>query len=412
MSSSMARSLFIITQKYPLLNAINIKLNDLKHEEADLILDDDHDYVFDLACRIRKESLFKNVFIFQSKRKSYIKLFLKKISTPTIEDVVSEIWLKIKDYILYRINLPSYIKNITIDGGKIDFSVYNKVFVCCSTRASFACTDILYKLGVISEINLVEEGVRDYCQSYMIEKYVRRYSRLKIIQHLYDKDLVSYNKKFNIEYSDIPKLSKCNSVTNFLNRIFGWNGDSYVSGIQDTVVFFEQVAEPMPSYLVASKLNRIILKNAYRKHMKEHLLFLEKCSAIERVIQILKQHELIKNFRIKVHPRTVNGLKSQWKDFLLDNENNSTNIPWELYCLNIRMSNCKLVTLFSSSVVNSLVCLNSISHIKIVLLYELMVHKESVPNDLMRFYQKVKIKYPSIICIPSSKAQLDSLIVD
>ena len=80
----MARSLFIITQKYPLLNAINIKLNDLKHEEADLILDDDHDYVFDLACRIRKESLFKNVFVFQSKRKSYIKLFLKKISTPIL----------------------------------------------------------------------------------------------------------------------------------------------------------------------------------------------------------------------------------------------------------------------------------------------------------------------------------------
>lgn len=409
----MSRSLFIITQKYPLLNAINIRLNTLKHEEADLILDDDHDYIFDLARRIKRERLFKKTFIFQSKRKSYIKLFLKKISAPTVGDIVSEIWLKIKDFVLFRINLPSYINNIIIDGGEIDFSVYDKVFVCCTTRASFACTDILYKLGVISEINLVEEGVRDYCQSYIIEKYVHRYSKLKIIQHLYNKDLVSYENRLNVEYCDIPKLSKCDSIVNILNRVFGWNGNSCVSDFKDTVVFFEQVAEPMPSHLAkASKLTRIIFRNAYNKHMKEHLLFLEKCSAIEKVMQILTQHGLIGNFKIKVHPRTVNGLDLQWKHFLLVNENNSNNIPWELYCLNVEMNKCKLVTLFSSSAVNSLVCLNQTPTIKIVLLYELIENAESVPNDLMLFYQKVKEKYPSIICIPRSNAQLDSSIID
>lgn len=410
----MSRSLFIITQKYPLLNAINIKLNCLNSKEADLILDDDHDYVYELASKIIQEGIFRRVFIFESRRKNYIKDYFKKKGKPSLTNMLSELYLKLKDFVLFRFNLISYINNITTLGGKIDFTSYSDVYVCCTTRASFACTDILEQIGNISTIHLVEEGVRDYCQSSIIDQYIYRYRNLRIIQHLYDSELVSYEKR-NIDYCDIPKLAKNDATVSILNRVFGWNNKvACRAKLEEQVIFFEQVAEPMPKHLsCTSFIKRLLLHNSIRKHKKEHLLFREKSSMIELLIEILSEQNKIDKFKIKAHPRTVNGIKDQWKSFVLDDVNNNrTNIPWELYCANAELSDCKLATLFSSSVVNSVLCLAQVPPVKIVLLYEFIGDRSGLPPDLVRFFHKARTKFPSIIYIPNNKEQLKSILLE
>ena len=60
----MKKTLFIISLRYPLINAINIKLNELHDKQADIILDDTiRNDSYQLAENLRKSQIFDNVFL-------------------------------------------------------------------------------------------------------------------------------------------------------------------------------------------------------------------------------------------------------------------------------------------------------------------------------------------------------------
>lgn len=61
----MKKTLFIISLRYPLINAINIKLNELHDKQADIILDDTiRNDSYQLAENLRKSQIFDNVFFY------------------------------------------------------------------------------------------------------------------------------------------------------------------------------------------------------------------------------------------------------------------------------------------------------------------------------------------------------------
>lgn len=57
------KKLFIISLKFPLINAINIMLNVMKNSAADIILIDNGTDMSSIANRLSKLNIFDNVFV-------------------------------------------------------------------------------------------------------------------------------------------------------------------------------------------------------------------------------------------------------------------------------------------------------------------------------------------------------------
>lgn len=74
----MSKTLFIISLKYPLINAINIKINELKNRKADIILDGNKNDYKELAERLKKTNVFENVYLVNPDGLDGIKNILNK----------------------------------------------------------------------------------------------------------------------------------------------------------------------------------------------------------------------------------------------------------------------------------------------------------------------------------------------
>ena len=265
-----------------------------------------------------------------------------------------------------------------------------------------AYTRALVHLTTISNINLIEEGVRDYYSNKVICNYNALYPNKKIIVHLYEPDLVIYNKIHdNIILTNISKISTKNTYfINKINQVFNYNS---TCNFDNKIIFFEQVSEPMPNYL-NNKIAKFLLFNAYRKHLKENALFLEKNNIINNLIKFLRNKNLINNFFIKLHPRTQKGIPENCKKYILGDKNNHFPVPWEVYCLNQNFKNNLWITINSSSLLNRLLCFNEINNIKFIILQNCA--KNSFDNNLSNFFINVDKKYNNFIIIPNNFEEL------
>ena len=75
------KKLFIISLKFPLINAINIMLNVMQNPAADIILIDNGTDMSSIANRLSKLSIFDNVFVanIENKRGGNNRIFQRRV---------------------------------------------------------------------------------------------------------------------------------------------------------------------------------------------------------------------------------------------------------------------------------------------------------------------------------------------
>ena len=404
----MKKTLFIISLRYPLINAINIKLNELHDKASDIILDDTiRNDSYQLAENLRNSQIFDNVFFTNPDGYNGLKKFFQNfnINNSFIKACYGSYKnLKLKD--LYKTNQKTYLNNVVISGGKIDLSLYDNVYICSQTKISWICLNHLIDNNQISNINLIEEGVRDYYSNKVICNYNALYPNKKIIVHLYEPDLVIYNKIHdNIILTNISKISTKNTYfINKINQVFNYNS---TCNFDNKIIFFEQVSEPMPNYL-NNKILKILFYNAYNKHLKEHHYYLDKLNILNNLISILMKFNIINNFIIKLHPRTKKGISSNYSQFILGDKKNNHTIPWEVYCMNQKFKNNLWITINSSSVLNKILCFQEKSNIKFIFLYKCSKYHFIKTSNLEKFYKNFSKKYNEYMIIPKNFSELES----
>lgn len=394
------KALFIISLKYPLINAINIKVNLLKNKNSDIILDDNQADIFDIAKRLESLNIFDNVYIVRGNSLRSIKYIFKGNKNISVSKAINNTLVNIKNKILRLINKEKFIESMKLYGGNIDLSQYDEMYLCSETEVSIACSDLLVKKYGFKSINLIEEGVRDYYTDVSIMKYCNLYSNVEINVYLYDINLPVYKlRRKNIVFKSIPKLDEnLIELKNIFNKIFKYNN---IKNWDNKIIMFEQVSEPLPDYLLnINKIEKFFLNNAYKKHLKEHICYEIKCDAIEKVLSLLS-NRLIKSFYIKVHPRTKNGILDKHKKYIIGDKKNFHNIPWEVYMINEKFNNNIWITINSSSIFNRLICFNNIPrNMKIIILNEIFcINTQSSLKQL--FFNIAKV-YKRDVIIPKT----------
>ena len=405
----MKKALFIISLRYPLINAINIKINELTDKHADIILDDTiRDDSYQLAENLRKSQIFDNVFFTNPSGYKGLKIFFQNFNiNNSFLKACHGSYKNLKLKYLYKTNPLAYLNNVVISGGMIDLSIYDDVYICSQTEISWICLNYLAKNNYIENINLIEEGLSIYLKNDIINKYGSLYPNQKIISYLYEPDLLTYeNFSENISLKKIPKLSIKNYLLiTKLNQIFSYTN---VNDLNNKIIFFEQVFEPMPNYLNNIFL-KLILFNTYKKHLKKNNLFLGQLNIINNLMINLKKHRLLNHFYIKLHPRTQYHIENL-NSFIIGDKSNKISIPWEIYCLNQQFENNLWITMYSSSVLNKAICFQEIGNIKFVFLYKCNTFFHNEARNLEIFYTKFSKKYCNHIIIPNNIDELNEEI--
>ena len=75
------KALFVCLTDYQMLNALNIKVNLLKNKDADILFFDNKEGHKQLAERLRKTGIFKNVFLHQYTNTNDLHKYLRKQTT-------------------------------------------------------------------------------------------------------------------------------------------------------------------------------------------------------------------------------------------------------------------------------------------------------------------------------------------
>lgn len=407
----MKKALFIISLRYPLINAINIKMHELQDKPADIILDDTiRTDSHQLADNLRKAQIFDKVFFTNPSGYKGLKIFFQNFNiNNSFLKACHGSYKNLKLKYLYKTNPLAYLNNLVISGGKIDLSLYDDVYICSQTKISWICLNHLSNNNQISNINLIEEGLSIYTKNDIIHQYSSKYFNQKTIIHLYEPDLIGYNIQLkNISFKKIKKISFNDTILiNKVNNIFGYN---FNYNFDDKIIFFEQVFEPMPDYY-NNKFLRFILYNSYKKHLKEHYFFLDKINIINSLVSVLMNNKLINKFHIKLHPRTKKGITNNLLSYIIGDQSNSHTIPWEVYCMNQKFKNNLWITILSSSVLNRVLCFEEINNIKFIFLYKCTEHFNIKLPAFEKFCINFSNKYNCSIIIPNNLVELEKQIL-
>lgn len=362
----MKKTLFIISLRYPLINALNIKTHELKEKKADIIIDDTiRPDTEELIYALRESNIFEKVFFVNPDGYDGLKKFFKnKFRGIGLKKSVCGTYKNMKLCFENKFQKKKFLKNSIISGGDIDLNAYDEVYICSGSKVARICLEYLTKK--IINIHLIEEGIRDYYTDVAIMNYKKIYSKQNIIIHLYEPELTVYDKNIkNVKFKKIPKISydDCAFKT-IVNNIFNYDDST---NLDDKIIFFEQVAEPMPKYLKQiGFFKKIFLRNAIKNHKKEHDEYLNKVSIVNTIIKILIKEKLLDKFTIKLHPRTKRGISLEWREFIMGDKDNSHTIPWEVYCMNQNFKNNLWLTINSSSLLNKILVFDKTGEIKLI----------------------------------------------
>ena len=389
-SKIMGKALFIIELKFPLINAINIKMTNLKDKKADIILMDNNVDMRQIARNLENLEIFENVYLGNDINiGEAIKESLKRRKNIISSSLVE--FRRIRNTLWGQFNEQTFVKKCIIDGRNIDLDEYDEIYVKNDNRLTDACLRYLIKNSRINKINIIEEGINSYCNEKQSKVFFRYLDNL--VLWVYSKELFVFDyRKYTIK--DINKL-KSDDITfkSILNYIFGYLG--FEKDIhKNSIIYFEQVSEPLPDYLVnISAVKKFLLYNSYQKACKENRLYVEKCKTIDTIEKTLRKHLDKLRFYIKLHPRTIHGLPEKYKNYIWEN-NQISNIPWELYYLNNPEIESMWITNASGAVTNPLYCFENTSKLRIGLTYRLDEQYRYYLNpNLDKFYQKLTSQY-------------------
>ena len=405
------KSLYITSLKVPLLNALNIKINMKKEESADLLLENDLPDIEEIAKRIEQLGIFENVYIFENKPIDGIKKYVKNQTRKTIQECI---YNSGKEFI-YNVKSKIYkeykFKNKILYCKDVNLKLYDKLYLCSFSDFVFNTIDIMYKHN-LKEISILEGSIKDYLFDASL-LFLNRYTKCIVNIYIYDKYCIVWEGRYNINIYNIKKLDKNdNAFVKKINYIF--NVPDNLELINNKIIFFDQVAEPMPLYLKKyTFLKKLLLRNAYTKHKIEDDFFCIKSRIFEELYYLCKTDiNIFKKLCIKLHPRTNKGIPKKYYEFsLIGERNNRNNIPWEIYLLNNKIKNCILITMYSTSIISEIYNFNNYeSNNRFILLYKLYnieYMKDKKETDL--FINKLKNKCNKLYAV-ESKEELISVL--
>lgn len=380
----------------PLLNALNIKINMKADEKADLLLENDLPDIEMIAKRIEKLAIFENVYIFENKPINGIKKYLKRQSNISFVQSVKNSTKELKYNVISKFSKSYMFEKKILNNMKMNLGNYDKVYLCSFSKFVLNAINIMNKEN-LNEINIFEGSLGDYIRN--VAKNFYKYKK-NINFYLYDKDLVVW-EACNENLLNIIKFDKNNK--DFVEKInYIFNVPENLDVISNKIIFFDQVSEPMPSYLKHINIFfKIFLHNALKKHIREDLFYKEKSRIFHDLIDIF--HEIDKDVKIKLHPRTKLGIPKDYLNFdFIGGIRNDNNIPWEIYLLNNKVNNCLFFTMFSTSVVSEFYSFSSVSNNKVFIVYNLYDNLSKfidVKEELKKFFVIINKRYRNIYLV-------------
>ena len=392
------RALFICLTDYQILNAVNIKVHMLKDSDTDILIVNNKEGHIDLAERLEKTNIFKNVYLYTEKLPG-LHRYLRNVSENKKEISLSEackndltnISNKIKGIFMssmYRINCRLY-KN-----RKIDFSIYSQVFGIDTKPIVRDCIQtIVQKTNYACIVSSIDEGLASY-----LSKGIKAVYKIDNI-YLYEPEMAIYKDKFK-NIVKIPKI-KTNDMgfINKLNYIFGFTQEDKIK-LDNKVVFFDQNWDPLPKYLQnMTWWKKIIFANPYKKHMKESSVYYKKMELFKLLVDNIKNRDII----VKLHPRSEKNFLDDYGKYNCKFLNNIS-APWELFGCNCEVKNNLWVTIHSSALCSYEFSIDQERNKNIfIFLYKLALKNDRSFDEIDAFYKSLKNKYANRVIIPETE---------
>lgn len=345
------RSIYICSTTYQLIVALHIMIMNSDKENSDIIITDSMKDGDLIAKRLRMCKRFNEVFFVSGK--------------DTILEHQKNVYLDPRYSVRLREKSGEGYNSLVVH------DKYQKIFFANIGGLSLALTSYLKKRNKRALLCMYEEGVSSYSQYYG-----DAINKKNDIKHLYNRFLMK--TLYNIDQflcftpdvmvwkpkCEIQKLESIESTKNQLTKCLNYIYD--INNLQDDynekVIFFEE------SYV-------------------EDGISIDDLSVVAELESIYGKNAIF----VKTHPRN----KENRFGNLGYKTNVCTSIPWEVIALNINMDDKLLVSMTSTSVINSVFLLNTKAIC--VMEYSGIISDSKRVKDTIEVIKKIKMSYPDKI---------------
>lgn len=202
-------------------------------------------------------------------------------------------------------------------------SIYRNIFIQGGNYFSKLLYGEIKKLNPNLQLHYIEDGLGAYVDSPIIRldtpakkfiKYFNKYSMYHAsidTYYVYEPDLIIQKKEVNCK--KLPKLTADNTAREKIRRAFSMKSNNPSASLVDKIVFFDQ-----PLLDDGFEINEIELVN------------------------LLKKLKTKRDLLVKLHPRTQ---RNKYGDIDVI----KTDLPWELYFLNMDMDNVVLLSIATTA---------------------------------------------------------------
>ena len=282
---------FIAWTPLHVINIINTTINYFPGVKSDLFIYDEFNGAEDVYKEIKALDVFDNVYLIAHKKTGN---FVSKGLS-----------------ILF--NRQKYVEHN---------ETYSDIFIQGGNYFSKVLYGEIKKKNIDVKLHYIEDGLGAYIDSPIIRidtplkkavKFSNRYSMYHAViesYYVYEPRLIK-NKR-DMLYNQLPKLTKKNNALEIINKVF-LISESKTVKLSDRILFFDQP-------------------------------FLADGFSIDEVSFVEELKELTVNIPtvVKFHPRSN-------EDKYGEVETLSTNLPWEMLCLNLKMNNVFLLSIASTA---------------------------------------------------------------
>lgn len=386
-----SRTLFICETDYQIINSINIKLNMLKEDEADILISNYRDGIIGLSERLENLGIFKNVYFFKGRRvRKHLRILelLKDCKQLFKRNSLNDVSKHLKSVLLGYYSKNSNKINCCLTKNKfIDLYEYNHVFGFTLNSLFTYVNNYILKEENECIFSCIDEGVGSYTNAAI------DFSLVKINDvYLYEPELAIYYNQFN-DIKKIPKIDKEDKyIVGVLNYLFRFKRENIVD-LRNKIIFFDQCFSSSNKSENKWYKSVFFYKNA-KCASEDSIKFNIQKYLFREVIECFKNDKIF----VKLHPRTRDANVSVYKNsniIFLENKK----IPWELFCLNCNVDNSIWITVNSSAVHTYDFTINSKN--KKICIYGIGLYDIGNENkdEYNMFIKKYKIKNSSVIIL-------------
>ena len=391
------KSLFICQTDYQLINAINIKKHLLPELNADIVISNNKFGTIELSKRLQNTDLFQNVYVYTDSFNGLHKYMRGNEENNTFLKAIRGSLKNIYLNIFRHIKGVEFIINHKIFGDKkINFSQYNNLFGVETSSFYGEFYDMIAKYNKCKN-NFIDEGVGCYLRYALNRKH-----KIDIV-YLYEPEMAIYKDIF-FNIIKIPKINlNDKEFIRLINYVFDFK-DSINMELKNKIIFFDQNTHPMPRYLRnAGEIKRTILRNPYKKHLKDQIFYETKLELFKLLAKKLKPRKIF----VKLHPRSTN---EYFEDYKKNNADFFPNIfcPWEVFGCNYEIKNNIWITVYSSALCSYDFTIKNTNNNKYLFLYKIVNQRGGLKDykDIDEFFTNFQKLNNEKVFLPNSIEEL------